>query len=75
VVLSGGEVLEVAAEPVDRVVDTTGAGDLFASGFLFGLSRGRDPLDCARIGGMSAAEAISHFGARPQIPLAQLLSL
>ena len=55
--------------PVDRVVDTTGAGDLFASGFLAGLTRGLDHADCARLGGLAAAEVIQHIGARPQADL------
>jgi sugar/nucleoside kinase (ribokinase family) len=72
VVLAGAEVIRVAAEPVERVVDTTGAGDLFAAGFLFGLSDGRDPETCARLGSIAAAEIISHVGARPEISLAEL---
>jgi sugar/nucleoside kinase (ribokinase family) len=68
-----GQVLEVAAEPVTRVVDTTGAGDLFAAGFLHGLSTGRPIRDCAVMGGIAAAEVISHFGARPERSLADLV--
>lgn len=68
-----GQVLEVPAEPVARVVDTTGAGDLFAAGFLHGLSTGRPIRDCAVIGGIAAAEVISHFGARPERTLAELV--
>jgi sugar/nucleoside kinase (ribokinase family) len=64
--------VDVAAHPVDRVVDTTGAGDLFAAGFLFGLSHGADPVRCAELGGLCAAEIIGHLGARPQESLAQL---
>ncbi|WP_375460919.1 adenosine kinase [uncultured Enterovirga sp.] len=63
---------EVAAFPVDKVVDTTGAGDLFAAGFLAGLSRGLDARSCARLGGLAAAEVIGHLGARPQANLAEL---
>jgi sugar/nucleoside kinase (ribokinase family) len=59
----------VAAEPVDRVVDTTGAGDLFAAGFLYGLTHGYDPESCGRLAGLCAAEVISHLGARPQADL------
>ena len=55
-----------------RVVDTTGAGDLFAAGFLYGLTHGKDPESCARLGGLCAAEVISHIGARPQADLRQL---
>jgi sugar/nucleoside kinase (ribokinase family) len=63
---------EVAAEPVREVVDTTGAGDLFAAGVLYGLTHGMDPLDSARLGGLCAAEVISHTGARPQTDLRAL---
>ena len=54
------------------VSDTTGAGDLYAAGFLHGLSRGWGLADCARLGGVAAAEIIGHFGARPETPLSQL---
>jgi sugar/nucleoside kinase (ribokinase family) len=54
------------------VVDTTGAGDLYAAGFMVGLSRGRDLATCGRLGSLAAAEVISHVGARPQTPLAGL---
>lgn len=72
VAIANGERAEVAAEPVERVVDTTGAGDLFAAGFLFGHVRGRSPADCLRLGAICAAEIISHFGARPEVDLARL---
>jgi sugar/nucleoside kinase (ribokinase family) len=72
-VVTADEVHEVPAAPVTRVVDTTGAGDLFAAGFLFGLTRGRPLPECARIGAMAAAEVISHYGARPEVRLAGLL--
>lgn len=62
----------VRAASVGDVVDLTGAGDLFASGFLFGLAQGEELADCARLGSLAAAEVISHVGARPQIPLRQL---
>jgi sugar/nucleoside kinase (ribokinase family) len=73
VVVADGSWEAVAAHPVDRVVDTTGAGDLYAAGFLYGLTTGMAPLECARIGGLAAAEVISHVGARPQVPLSRLL--
>lgn len=73
VVISSGRVDTVAAEPVERVVDTTGAGDLYAAGFLYGLARGMAPVECARIGGIAAAEIISHYGARPERTLSELL--
>ena len=63
----------VAAEPVDRVLDTTGAGDLYAAGFLFGLTSGESLADCARLGSIAAAEVISHVGPRPLVELRTLL--
>lgn len=63
----------VPAAPVDKVVDTTGAGDLFAAGFLYGYTSGRDLTRCAKIGALAAAEIISHMGARPETPLRELL--
>jgi sugar/nucleoside kinase (ribokinase family) len=71
-VVSRGETRAVAAFPVERVVDTTGAGDLFAAGFLAGLTKDLDLVDCARLGGLAAAEIISHLGARPQTDLRDL---
>jgi sugar/nucleoside kinase (ribokinase family) len=71
-VVSRGETRAVPAFPVERVVDTTGAGDLFAAGFLAGLTRNLDLADCARLGGLAAAEIISHLGARPQASLREL---
>jgi sugar/nucleoside kinase (ribokinase family) len=72
VALAGGERFEVSAEPVARVVDTTGAGDLFAAGFLFGQVRGRALRDCLKLGAICAAEVISHYGARPEADLRAL---
>jgi sugar/nucleoside kinase (ribokinase family) len=63
---------EVAAGAVEVVVDTTGAGDLYAAGFLYGLSHGKDPVRCAELGTLCAAEVISHLGARPVADLAAL---
>jgi sugar/nucleoside kinase (ribokinase family) len=71
-VLGNGEVHVVDAEPVAQVVDTTGAGDLFAAGFLHGYAQGMDLYRCGRLGAIAAAEVISHFGARPETPLAEL---
>lgn len=65
---------EVAAEPVGKVVDTTGAGDLFAAGFLAGQAQGRDLADSLRIGAIAAAEVISHYGARPEQDLKALVA-
>jgi sugar/nucleoside kinase (ribokinase family) len=72
IVLSCGERHAVAVEPVGRVVDTTGAGDLYAAGFLHGLAQGRPVEECGRLGAIAAAEVISHFGARPEIDLKEL---
>jgi sugar/nucleoside kinase (ribokinase family) len=66
------ETHHVRAHPVDKVVDLTGAGDLFASGFLTGLARDLPLADCARLGGIAAAECIGHVGPRPQASLADL---
>ena len=73
VVIAGGERVEVPAEAVAKVVDTTGAGDLYAAGFLYGLTQGKDWAACARIGSICAAEIISHMGARPEASLADLV--
>lgn len=67
------ETHHVRAHPIERVVDVTGAGDLYAAGFLFGLSRGLSLADCATIGGLSAAEVIGHVGPRPQRSLADVV--
>ncbi|GJD99741.1 adenosine kinase [Methylobacterium isbiliense] len=71
-VVTRGETRAVPASPVREVVDTTGAGDLFAAGFLAGLARGLDHADCARLGAVAAAEVIQHIGARPQQDLKDL---
>ena len=72
--VAGGERHEVAAEPVEKVVDTTGAGDLFAAGFLAGQAQGRPVPDCLTMGAVCAAEIIAHVGARPQADLRELVS-
>ncbi|HEX2437282.1 MAG TPA: adenosine kinase [Methylomirabilota bacterium] len=72
VIVAGQDVHVIDAHPVKAVVDTTGAGDLYAAGFMFGLSRGRDLGVCGRLGSLAAAEVISHVGARPLVPLATL---
>jgi sugar/nucleoside kinase (ribokinase family) len=72
VVITSSEVIAVPAFPVDRVVDTTGAGDLFAAGFLVGLSKNKSLETCARLGALAAAEIIQHIGARPLTDLGQL---
>jgi sugar/nucleoside kinase (ribokinase family) len=72
VVVTDAGAVEVAAFRVDKVVDTTGAGDQYAAGFMLGLSRGKALDDCARLGGLAAAEVISHYGPRPATPLKEL---
>lgn len=69
VVVKGDEVLACPAHPVSRVTDVTGAGDLFAAGFLYGFTNGKSLVESARIGSMAAAEVISHIGARPEVNL------
>ena len=71
-VLSAGERLRVPAAKVERIADLTGAGDLFAAGFLFGLSQDYPHAVCGRLGSLAAAEVISHVGARPLASLAQV---
>lgn len=65
---------EIAAAPVGEVVDTTGAGDLYAAGFLYGLTHGADLPRCGELGSVCAAEVISHVGARPERSLAELVT-
>lgn len=69
IVIRGAERISSPAAHVERVVDTTGAGDLYAAGFLYGLTHDLPLTECARIAGLAAAEVISHFGARPETPL------
>jgi sugar/nucleoside kinase (ribokinase family) len=72
VVISAEGTEAVPAFPIERVVDTTGAGDLFAAGFLSGLARGADDRTCGRLGALAAAEVIQHLGARPEASLRDL---
>ena len=69
VVARGSETFEVEAHPVQQVVDVTGAGDLFAAGFLFGYTHNKPLSHCAKLGSLAAAEIISHVGARPEVNL------
>lgn len=66
--------IPIHAAPVERVVDTTGAGDLYAAGFLFGLARGRPLAECGRLASLAAAEIISHYGGRPETTLKDYLA-
>ncbi len=70
---NGGNLLDIAARPVHALVDTTGAGDMFAAGFLYGLTRGDDLATCGRMGNLLAGEVITHLGARPDIDLKSFL--
>ena len=72
VVVESHAISAVPASPIDHVVDSTGAGDLFAAGFLAGLARHCSKVDCARLGALAAAEIIGHVGARPLADLAAL---
>jgi sugar/nucleoside kinase (ribokinase family) len=72
VLIEDGQSVAISAEPVDKVVDTTGAGDLFAAGMLTGLATGRDLETSGRLGAIAAAEIISHIGARPNTDLKAL---
>ena len=70
--LAGSEQVEIAAEPLSSVVDTTGAGDLYAAGVLFGMTHGQSLAESGRRGAIAAAEVIGHYGARPATQLAEL---
>lgn len=72
VIVTADEVIEIPAEPVDRVVDTTGAGDLYASGFLYGYTQGLNLETSGHLASIAAAEIISHVGARSAVPLSEL---
>jgi adenosine kinase len=72
VVVSKDDMIAVPAAPIAKLVDATGAGDLFAAGFLFGLARGRDHKTAAQLGAIAAAEVIQHIGARPEVSLKAL---
>lgn len=72
VVVSGPSTHLIPAVPIEKVVDTTGAGDQYAAGFCFGLAKGRSLEVCGRLGSLAAAEVIAHYGPRPQVSLAEL---
>ena len=72
VIISKGEQIKIDAVPVDNVIDTTGAGDQFAAGFLYGFTEGKPLDECGKLGAIAAAEVISHIGARPAVKLADL---
>ena len=72
-IVTPDELIRVPAVAVDSVIDTTGAGDLFASGFLFGLTTGKDLETCGHLGSVAAAEVISHVGPRPLVELRNMI--
>ncbi len=72
VIAAGGATIAIEAAPVAQVVDTTGAGDQYAAGVLYGLARQLDPRTCGRLGALAAAEVIAHYGPRPQVALKDL---
>lgn len=75
IVVHGDETHEVPAQPVEHLVDTTGAGDLYAAGFLYGYTQGRPLPECGRLGSIAAAAVLGHVGARPELSLSQLVDL
>jgi sugar/nucleoside kinase (ribokinase family) len=75
VVIAGPDLHVIDAHPCEKVVDTTGAGDLYAAGFLYGLTNGFSLADCGRLGSIAASEVISHVGARPLTPLDRLAGI
>ncbi|CAN5468459.1 adenosine kinase [soil metagenome] len=72
VIASGGALHEISAYPVEKVIDTTGAGDQYAAGLLYGLSQNRPLPVCGQLGSLAAAEVIAHYGPRPQVSLRDL---
>jgi sugar/nucleoside kinase (ribokinase family) len=72
VIVAGGKTIPIPADPVRKLVDATGAGDLFAAGFLYGLTQGAPFELCGRLGSLAAAEVIGHIGARPETSLRSL---
>jgi sugar/nucleoside kinase (ribokinase family) len=72
VIISGNETIKVPATPVEKVEDATGAGDLYAAGFLFGLTQDRSLEECGKLGALAASEIISHIGARPEVSLKEM---
>lgn len=75
VIMANAEMIHVAAEPVSQVIDTTGAGDLYAAGFLFGLATGRGLAECGKLASIAAGEVISHMGPRPEKSLKALAEM
>jgi sugar/nucleoside kinase (ribokinase family) len=71
-IVAGDEIHHVDAVPIEKVVDTTGAGDQYAAGFLFALAQGRSLDHCGRLGALAATEVIGHYGPRPRVSLRDL---
>ena len=71
-IAAAGQTLDISAYPVEKVVDTTGAGDQYAAGFMFGLAKGRPLNVCGQLGSLAASEVISHYGPRPLVNLKDL---
>ena len=72
-IVKGNQVIQVQASKIDKVIDSTGAGDLFASGFLYGLCKNKELSNCGHMASIAAAEIISHYGARPLSKLSNLV--
>tara|TARA_B100001123_G_scaffold434352_1_gene560765 strand:- start:2063 stop:2839 length:777 start_codon:yes stop_codon:yes gene_type:complete len=72
-IVTDDRVYKIDSHPVTKVIDTTGAGDLFAAGFLYGLTHNKNYEECAHIGSIAASEVISHYGARPKIKLSSFI--
>ena len=73
IIVNKDNIMEIKAKQIDKVIDSTGAGDLYASGFLYGVSRQKSLAECGRLASIAASEIISHFGARPQEKLSSLI--
>ena len=72
-IIANNKVMEINAEPVKKIVDTTGAGDLYAAGFLYGLTHSKSYQESGYLASIASAEVISHFGARPKVKLSSLI--
>lgn len=73
IVINGHDLVHIQAEPVGQVVDATGAGDMYAAGFLYGFTRGKSIEECGRIASIAASEVITHVGPRPRVPLNRII--
>ena len=73
IIISNDETIEIKPKPVSQIIDATGAGDLYAAGFLYGMTHSKNYEECGHLASIAAAEIISHFGARPQVKLSSLI--